>query len=161
MKPVNKMTQAEFAAYIQSYLYDKGIDVVLSGGAAVAIYTSGEYVSKDLDLVNRYSVRRIKIKEAMEELGFIEEGRYFKHSDSEYYVEFPRGPLSIGSEYNVSIEERELETGVLRIISPTDCVKDRLAWFYHNDDLQCLAQAVSVAKDHPVDIDDIRKWSEG
>jgi hypothetical protein len=161
MKPVKEMTQAELGAYVQSHLYAKGIDVVLSGGAVVAMYTSGKYVSNDLDLVNRYSVRRSAIKESMEELDFEEVGRHFEHPDTEYFVEFPPGPLSLGEEDVVSIDEHELETGTLRVISPTDCVKDRLAWYYHDGDLQSLSQAVLVAMDHEIDIDEIRKWSEG
>jgi len=39
MKSVNKMTQGELAAFIQSQLEKKGIEVILSGGAAVAIYS--------------------------------------------------------------------------------------------------------------------------
>jgi hypothetical protein len=57
MKPVRDMTQAELGAYVQSHLGAKGIDVVLSGGAVVAIYTSGKYVSRDLDFVNRYAAK--------------------------------------------------------------------------------------------------------
>jgi hypothetical protein len=148
-------------AYVQSHLGVKGIDVVLSGGAVVAIYTSSKYVSPDLDLVNRYSVKRSAIKSAMEELGFKEVGRHFEHPDTEFFVEFPPGPLSLGEENKIRIDELEMETGILRIISPTDCVKDRLAWYYHYGDRQCLSQAILVSKDHQIDIGEIRKWSEG
>ncbi len=161
MKPVGDMTQAELGAYVQSHLTEKGIEVVLSGGAVVAIYTSGKYVSRDLDLVNRYSAKRSVISAAMQELGFHEVGRHFQHPDSEYFAEFPPGPLSIGDEIVTRIDKLETETGVLRIISPTDCVKDRLAWYYHNGDRQCLSQAILVTNNHRVDIDEIRKWSEG
>jgi hypothetical protein len=161
MKTVGEMTQAELGAYVQSHLGEKGIDVVLSGGAVVAIYTSGKYVSRDLDLVNRYSARRSTIKAAMQELGFHEVGRHFQHPDSEFFVEFPPGPLSFGEEFVTSIDELKTETGVLRIISPTDCVKDRLAWYYHYGDRQCLTQAILVSSNHRVDIDAIRRWSEG
>lgn len=161
MKSVKDMTQAEVGAYVQSHLYHKGIDVVLSGGAVVAIYTSGKYVSNDLDLVNRYSARRSTIRKAMEEIGFREVARHFEHTDTKFLVEFPPGPLSMGEDFDIDIDQHELETGILRIISPTDCVKDRLAWYYHDGDLQCLSQAVMVTKDHKVDIVEIKRWSEG
>jgi hypothetical protein len=154
------MTQAELGAYVQSHLGAQGIDVVLSGGAVVAIYTSGKYVSPDLDLVNRYSAKRSAIKSAMEELGFQEIGRHFEHPDSEFFVEFPPGPLSLGKEYNIRIDEIEMETGILRVLSPTDCVKDRLAWYYHDGDRQCLSQAILVSSENQIDIDEIRKWSD-
>ncbi len=160
MKPVRDMTQAELGAYVQSHLGAKGIDVVLSGGAVVAIYTSGKYVSPDLDLVNRFSVKHSAIKSAMEELGFQEVGRHFEHPDSEFFADFPPGPLSLGEEYISQIDEIEKETGILRVISPTDCVKDRLAWYYQYGDIQCLSQAILVSNDNRIDIDEIRKWSE-
>jgi hypothetical protein len=92
MKPVREMTQAELGAYVQSHLAANGIDVVLSGGAVVAIYTSGQYVTRDLDLVNRYSARRSAIRAVMEELRFREAARHFEHPDSDFLVEFPPGP---------------------------------------------------------------------
>lgn len=161
MKPIRDMTQAELGAYVQSHLSAKGIDVVLSGGAVVAIYTNGRYVSGDLDFVNRYFAKRSVIKNAIEELGFKEAGRHFEHHDTEYFVEFPPGPLALGEEFNIKIDEFEMETGILRLISPTDCVKDRLVWYYHDGDRQRLSQAILVAQDHQIDIDEIREWSDG
>jgi hypothetical protein len=43
MKQVSRMTQGEFGAFIQSHLREKGIEVILSGGAAVAICTISGY----------------------------------------------------------------------------------------------------------------------
>lgn len=57
--------------------------------------------------------------------------------------------------------ERKESTGVLKIISPTDCVKDRLAGYYHWNDQQCLDQAILVAQDNNVDINEIHRWSKG
>lgn len=37
VKRIREMSQAELGAFIQSHLHEKGIDVVLSGGAVVAI----------------------------------------------------------------------------------------------------------------------------
>jgi hypothetical protein len=58
MKTIKEMTQGELGAYIQSHLRQKGIEVVLSGGAAVGIYSNNLYVSKDLDFVNVYAANR-------------------------------------------------------------------------------------------------------
>lgn len=161
MKSVREMTQAELGAYVQSHLAEKGVDTVLSGGAVVAIYTSGSYVSPDLDLVNRYSAKRSTIRAAMEELGFCEMGRHFEHPDSEFFVEFPRGPLSLGEQEITNVAELTTDAGILRVITPTDCVKDRLAWYYHSGDRQCLSQAISVSRKHRIDIGEVRTWSEG
>ncbi|MGA2820831.1 MAG: hypothetical protein ABSF61_09280 [Anaerolineales bacterium] len=77
MKSIAEMTQAEVGAFVQTHLRRKGIEVVLSGGASVSIYTIGKYVSQDLDLVNVYSTKRLAIHSAMTEIGFQEEGRHF------------------------------------------------------------------------------------
>jgi len=56
--------------------------------------------------------------------------------------------------------ELEFTTGRLRILSPTDCVKDRLAGYYFWKDLQCLEQAILVAADNDVDVEEIERWSK-
>lgn len=155
------MGQAELGAYVQSHLLKRGIDVILSGGAVVAVYTSGQYVTRDLDFVNRYQARRQDIKQAMEELGFVEEGRHFVHPESDHIVDFPPGPLAVGEDHLDQISEIRTEMGTLRVISPTDCVKDRLAWYYHFGDRQCLHQAVMVSRDNQIDLKEIMLWSEG
>jgi hypothetical protein len=53
-----------------------------------------------------------------------------------------------------------LSTGVLRLLSPTDCVKDRLAAWFHWEDRQALGQAVLVAEAQPVDRADLRRWAK-
>lgn len=159
MKTMNRMTQGELGAFVQSHLRRNGIEVVLSGGAAVAIYSNNKYVSRDLDLINIYGVNRRKIRDAMMEIGFREDGRYFKHPESQFFVEFPPGPLSIGEELVNQIVEKKLSTGTLKIISPTDCVKDRLAAYYHWDDQQSLVQATLVAQQHKIKLDEVRRWS--
>jgi hypothetical protein len=160
MKEIGSMTQAELGAYVQSHLRQKGIEVVLSGGAVVAYYTDGKYVSDDLDFVNRYGVRRSTIISGMEELGFRVVGRHFEHPDSKFLVEFPPGPLAIGESHTIEVDELELETGRLVLITPTECVKDRLAWYYHTGDRQSLQQAILVARDQPIDLDEIMRWSD-
>ncbi len=159
MKPIGEMTQAELGAYVQTRLRSAGIETVLSGGAAVSIYTNNRYASLDLDMVNMYAVRPRAIRELMLEMGFREEGRHFVHPKTLYFVEFPPGPLAIGEEPIKRIDEISLSTGVLRVISPTDCVKDRLASFYFWEDPQALMQAVWVAQAHSVDLESVRLWS--
>ena len=161
MKSIKEMTQGELAAFIQTHLRKKEIDVILSGGATVSIYSSNRYISWDLDLINPYSTKRRMLRETMQELGFHEEGRHFEHPDTQFFVEFPPGPLAVGVEPVKQIDEIKFSTGMLRIISPTDCVKDRLAAYYHWDDLQCLEQAVLVAQANKIDLAEIERWSAG
>ncbi len=159
MKPITRMTQAEMAAFVQDHLQAVGIMVVLSGGAAVAYRTENRYVSYDIDLVNIYMVARKRIDEAMRTLGFDEEGRYFKHPESQWFIEFPPGPLTVGVEPVGKVDEIQLPTGILRILSATDSVKDRLAAFYHWGDEQCLRQAVLIRQNAEVDLQEVERWS--
>ena len=160
MKPIEEMTQAELGAFVQTHLRKHGIEVVLSGGAAVGIYSSGKYVSKDLDMVRMHMAQRRSIKAAMTAIGFEEErGRHFKHPESEQLVEFLPDPPTVGEDPVSRIDEIPYATGTLKIISPTDCVKDRLAGYYHWQDRQSLAQAVLVAKENAIDLSEIEQWS--
>lgn len=159
MKSIKDMRQVELAAFIQDTLRQEGIAVVLSGGSAVSFYSSDKYVSKDLDLVNSDFAKRSKIKTAMMKIGFREQGRYFMHPETPLSVEFPAGPLSVGDEPVKEISEFELETGTLRVISPTDCVKDRLCAFYFWSDQQGLVQAVLVTESQSVDLQEVERWS--
>lgn len=160
MKKIKDMSQVELAAYVQDALHAEGIQVVLSGGSVVSFYSSNKYISKDLDLINTSFSRRSKIKAVMDKLGFHEQGRYFIHSETTFFIEFPDGPLSVGEEPVKEISEFELSTGTLRVLSPTDCVKDRLCAFYFWNDLQGLEQAILVTKSQQVDLKEIRRWSK-
>ncbi len=161
MKKVADMNRAELSAFVQEELRAKGMDMVLSGGACVSIYSQDKYVSMDLDQISTelISPKRRLIREAMEIISFAEEGRYFKHPDTDILVEFPQGPPAVGEEPVKEIIERQESTGILKIISPTDCVKDRLTWFYHDNDLQCLEQATLVTQENDIDLKEIERWS--
>ena len=160
MKSIKDMSTGELAAFISSHLRKHDIDVVLSGGSCVSIYSNNKYVSSDLDFVdNQYFIRGEKVRDALSEIGFYEENRYFKNPETDLLIEFPPGPLSVGDEPVKDVILLRFSTGELRIISPTDCVKDRLASYYHFDDLQCLEQAVLVARDNKVDLAEVERWS--
>ncbi|MDP2228515.1 MAG: hypothetical protein Q8J78_13685 [Moraxellaceae bacterium] len=45
------------------------------------------------------------------------------------------------------------------LLTPTDCVKDRLSAYYHWHDRQALEQAVWVAQRQAVDREAVRQWS--
>jgi len=160
VKQIKNMSQSELAAYVQDSLQEEGINVVLSGGSAVSFYSSNKYVSKDLDLINASFSKRSRIKSVMEAIGFKEKGRYFINPETQFFVEFPDGPLSVGEEPVKEISKFELSTGTLRVVSPTDCVKDRLCAFYFWNDQQGLAQAVLVTKSQQVDLKEIKRWSK-
>jgi hypothetical protein len=155
------MSAEELAALVCEALRTAGITVTLTGGACVAIWSDGKYVSNDLDFVEEGPVPLRKIAEVMKELGFTPRGRHFVHPETKLFVEFPTGPLTVGEERIERVSERETSTGKLRLLSPTDCVKDRLAAFFHWNDRQCLDQALLVAASQKIDLADVRRWSHG
>lgn len=159
MKPVAQMSRLELAAFISAEFRRRKIDVVLSGGSCVSIYSAEKYVSRDLDFVNAGFADRAAIRETMEFLGFREENRYFRHPETEMLVEFPPGPLGVGEEPVKLVVDIKTDTGDLRLISASDCIKDRLAWFFHPNDRECLEQAVLVAAANDVDMAEIERWS--
>ena len=159
MKSVAKMSLKELAAYVSATLREHGIRAVLSGGACVAIYTRDRYRSYDLDFIENFPAPKTRLKEALASIGFAESGRYFTHPSSKFFLDFIAGPLSVGNEPIFKAAEISLPTGTLLLLSPTDCVKDRLAAYYHWGDEQCLKQALLVTRNTPVDLREIRRWS--
>lgn len=158
MKISKQMTIGEFAALVASHLESRGISTVLTGGAVVSIYTENKYMSYDADLISQTNHKTIS--KAMQELGFEIHGKEFRHNDTDFFVEFPSGPLAIGD--TLVNAEAELEFGEykLRLLSPTQSVMDRLSAYFHWNDLQCLDQAIWIAEKHPVNITKIKKWSK-
>ncbi len=149
----------EIAALVSEALEAAGITAVLGGGGAVSQYSDNEYMTTDLDFV---TVEQNKvIAPIVANLGFTLEGKDFHHPQSRYFLEFPPGPLSFGDRYIDSSEATTLKTpyGLLRIITPTQCVLDRLAWFVHENDLQARDQAMMVACRQNIDWDDIYAWA--
>jgi hypothetical protein len=58
-----------------------------------------------LDLINRYNDTFFKTKKVMESLDFKEEGKYFVHVNTKYFIEFPSGLLSVGDSDVKDIEK--------------------------------------------------------
>jgi len=159
MKSIKDMSMEELAGYVCSQLEKEGIKTVLSGGSCVEIYSQGKYTSDDIDLIDRFNGGHTKIKNVMLALGFKEHNRYFVHKDTKLFIEFPKGPLGVGDAPVKDIASREHDTGILRLLTPVDCIKDRLAAYYHWDDMQSLEQAVWVAEQNEFDMLSVEKWS--
>lgn len=147
----------DIAALVCTSLERDGIRVVLSGGSVVSIYSNAEFVSYDLDFIPIGLSRRVD--RTMKSLGFEAHQRHWRHPRSRYWVEFPVGPVAIGEETIHEFAERQTPAGRLRLLRPTECVMDRLTWFIHAADRQCLEQAVRVATLQPVDLDRIERWT--
>jgi hypothetical protein len=155
---VSCCSELELWHHVATHLEAHGIGVVLVGGAVVAIYTDGAYRSGDLDFVPE-DLFGDRVEACMAEIGFRRHGRHFEHPDCRHlFVEFVAGPLGIGDDVNIVPREEPLRGQVLKILSPTDCVRDRLASYIHFDARECLDQAVLVARAQIVDWDTIERW---
>lgn len=158
MKITRSMSRKDFAAAVVHQLEKHGISAVLVGGACVSIYTDEKHASRDLDFISPYSHEAIA--KALAEIGFDRNGRYFIHPESELYVEFPSGPTAIGNEVPVKPEgEFKVKNTTVKMYSPTQCVMDRLAAWFHWNDRRSLIHALWVCERHPVNLDKIKRWA--
>jgi hypothetical protein len=149
----------ELAALVSSGLARHGVDAVMSGGSCVTVYSTGRYVSQDLDFVLVTSRPRKVVDRALAAVGFKPHGRVYEHPDTDISVDVLPPPLAVGGEPVRKVRDIKVGARRLRLLSPTDCVKDRLAAFIHWDDRQALAQALMVCRARKVDVAEVRRWA--
>lgn len=148
----------DLACFVYELLKNNGIDVVLVGGACVSIYSQNQYQSYDLDFATYEELKHIE--KVLNKIGFKRLGRCFSHDDCLFIIDFVNPPIAIGKESIRHFDTIKTSTGTLKLLTPTDCVKDRLASFIHWNDQQALEQAILVAKDHHIDINDVERWAK-
>ena len=157
-----KTTALELAAIVSQALERAGIVATLSGGGAVSMYSDNEYQSKDLDFVT--AERRDRLTDALKPLGFAlaKDQRHFTHPKTKLYVEFPAAPLEFCNRVVQHDDIPRLDTpwGPLRVITPTLCVMDRLAAYWHWKDRQSWDQAVMVARRQAVDYAELVRYAQ-
>lgn len=160
MKLTRHSPLKDVAAAVGSALRRNRIDAVLTGGACATIYSEGAYQSHDLDFIVRAGADRSTLDGAMAAAGFTRNHDRYVHTGSPYFVEFPRGPLSIGEDTNIRPIRLRIGSITIAALSATDSCRDRLAAFYHWSDRQSLKSAVEIAARHRVNMAAIRAWSE-
>ncbi len=142
-------------------LAEHGIRAVLTGGACASLHSGGRYLSDDLDFVLEGRVAVVDLDRALASVGFVREANRYVHPHSDFWVEFPRGPLAVGADLDVRLSEWKGRGGRALSLSATDSCRDRLAAYFHWNDRQSLEVAVAIAVRNEVDLDRIRRWSEG
>ncbi len=148
----------DLALIVCAQLKQDSIDAILTGGAVVSIYTDNTYTSYDLDFITHSPVS--EVTKSISKIGFIKtKGRYYSHPDTNFFVEFPSPPVAVGNKPLENFNEINSKLGYLKLLTPTQCVMDRLAAFYHWNDTPSLEQALWVSKSHKIDISEIKKWS--
>lgn len=162
MKITAGTSPIELAAIVSQALEAAGINATLSGGGAVSIHTHNEYQSQDLDFIT--AERRDRLAAVLTPLGFFlgPDRRHFCHPETPLFLEFPAAPLTFGSRIVQPDDIPKMHTawGPLRVITPTLCVMDRLAAFWHWQDRQSWDQAVMVARHHPLDYEDLALFAQ-
>jgi hypothetical protein len=150
---------AELAAIVSGKLRENSIDSLVVGGACVSIYTHNRYQSGDIDFITYADLRQLDA--ALSTLGFSRKrySRHFTRTDCPFFIEFVAPPAAVGREPIRSTTELPTKFGTIVLLTPTDCVKDRLAAFFHWNDRQALDQAVMVAREQPVHTGEIKKWA--
>lgn len=151
------MTIVEVAFEVGTALADANVVAVLSGGGAAATYAPEAYQTQDLDFILQSA--RVKVDPILE-LGFRPRGRsgMYEHPDIPFTLEFPGGPLAVGDEVVrewMTLREADRQ---LNILTPTDCVRDRLAAAIHWKDEKSIEQALAVARRHSTDLSTIENW---
>lgn len=152
-----KLGLKQFAAIVAEHLDKNGINATLVGGACVSIYSHNKYLSSDLDFVTGNTLK--ELGRVLKDIGFKKKGgRLFKHDGSDFVLDFVPPPIAIGDE---PVRETAL-IGKLKLLTPSDCVKDRLAAYYHWNDYQSLEQALMVmkAQKSKIKLREIERWSK-
>ena len=160
MKLARSTSIEAVAAAVGQALQEAGIDAVLTGGACAMIYSAGAYVSYDLDFIVRRGGTQATLDAALGAIGFTHDHDRYVHAGTDFFVEFPRGPLSIGDDTDIKPVQLRIGRTTIRALSATDSCRDRLAAFYHWSDRQSLQSAVEIAVRARVKMAAIRAWSE-
>jgi hypothetical protein len=156
-------TLADVCFAVSAALHEHGMSGVLTGGSAAAVYAPQSYMSNDADFVLDNDEPLDNVSAALAPLGFLRDGRsrIFYHPQSQFTVDFPKGPLSVGGDYISETAVLQREGVTLRVLTRRDCVRDRLAHFYYWDDYTALNAAVSVAAELAnADLDALCKWTQ-
>ncbi|TGL63379.1 hypothetical protein [Leptospira sarikeiensis] len=157
------VTEEKLWKFLAWHLSENGIDSVLVGGAVVSVYSEGLYRSGDLDIAYTSYDRAVwlKIQTLMKGLGFNKTSRHFIHPKCKHlFVEYVSPPISIGEDYQILPAEKEISGKRIKLLSPTDCIKDRLASYVYFKARECLDQAILVAKRQPFLLKEIKRWCD-
>lgn len=154
----SKIDLRDLACLIYETLKSNGINAILVGGACVSIYSKNRYQSYDLDFVTYDELNAVE--KALNKLGFKRVGRSFSHTNCPYLIDFVNPPLAIGHEPIRHFEMLSTQAGSLQLLTPTDSAKDRLAAYFYWDDEQALEQALLVAKNHKIDLKNLKRWAK-
>lgn len=159
-KSFTDMPLSQAAAIICEYLHEQGFDPVLTGRACAAIYSNATADPAVLDFVVRdFTIE--EMRDALKDLGFTNTGhRTFANKTFTSELFLVPHPVVVGDDVVRDLHIMRTHKGDLRMLTPTDCVRQRLSMYYRWNEDGALEDAVRVAKRHEVDLELIRRWSD-
>ena len=151
-------TEEELWKFVAYHLAKVDIASVLVGGAVVSVYSKGLYRSGDVDLVT-YEHSHKELDRIMNQIGFKKNGMHYRHPECKHlYVQSVSGPLGIGDDHKIIPRTITVEGKEIRILTPTDCIRDRLSAYIHDRARACLTQAALVANTQAFSSTKIKTW---
>jgi hypothetical protein len=135
----------KFMSHLTQALSLQNIRPVITGGHAVEFYTSGGYVTGDIDLV---CGSREAVGNLLEQAGFKKRGRYWHHEDLDLFVEVPGEALTEGEEKHLTCVEFEGQS--IYFIGVEDILQDRLNACVHwksDEDCRWSKELMLIHKD--------------
>lgn len=118
--PQSTLTDVAFA--VCTALHRSSVTAVLTGGSAATHYAPEAYQSADLDFV--VTVHAPGGGTELRKLGFTERGQVYRHPDTHFTLDFPRGPLAVGDELLTGWRTERRTGELLYVLTPTDSCRD-------------------------------------
>jgi len=153
-------TLEEFWKDIATHLGNKGIEVTLVGGGVATIYSKGKYMSGDLDFVFGWGNNHKEIREALAEIGFTTTARVFAKKGCPFTLDFSSPPVDIGLNNEPEIDQYMVGKTMIKILTPTECIKERLHKAHHWKDEQAFEAALAVAEVSEYSQEKIKKFCQ-
>ena len=160
---MNLSTKSSFvdvAFAVCTAIHRAGTEAVLVGGGAATFYAPRAYRTDDMDFVVPFSLSPASAQPILA-LGFEQDppgSGIYRRPDLRWSLEFPQGPLAIGSEVITDWDTHERQGEILHVIRIEDCVRDRLSAGIYWRDPNATRQAALVATGHKIDLEEIEKW---
>lgn len=141
-----KCTLEELWKHVAVHLETEDIGVTLVGGGVATIYSKGKYLSGDLDFVlDSMFTKHNQVEQKLKKIGFIKYGVIYRHPDCKFTLEYKSPPIEIGEDSRVEPEVIVHDGVNIKILTATDCIKDRLNKYHLYKDYEAFEAAVSVA----------------
>ena len=138
-----------------------GYRAVLTGGSAATAYAPEAYQSADLDYIANFAYFKEEFDAILNEIGYSRRTlRVYACPVTPLTLEFPNDENMIGSDYVKDFATLERDGMKLYILTPTDCVRDRLCSYFWFNSVSALGAAVAVARFQEVDLEFVRIWAE-